>query len=98
MATSATNTRQTTTSGSSALRFVSTLSIVALAVMLLNPAALQAGDKKKKKTEEAPKQTNVLDLIDYSKVFWPAPPAPMRIKYLNYFCCDKYVAETGKKK
>jgi len=92
------NARQKTTSENIVLRFVSVLAIVALAAMLLSPATLQAADKKKKKTEEAPKQPNVLDMIDYSKVFWPAPPAPMRIKYLNYFCCDKYVAETGKKK
>jgi len=92
------NARQKTTSENIVLRFVSVLAIVALAAMLLSPATLQAADKKKKKTEEAPKEPNVLDMIDYSKVFWPAPPAPMRIKYLNYFCCDKYVAETGKKK
>jgi len=81
-----------------AVRLSALLGIAGLALMLVNPATLQAADKKKKKTEEAPKQPNVLDMIDYSKVFWPAPPAPMRIKYLNYFCCDKYVAETGKKK
>jgi DNA-binding beta-propeller fold protein YncE len=81
-----------------ALGFGALLAIAAIALMLVHPALLQAGDKKKKTTAEAPKQTNVLDLIDYSKVVWPAPPAPTRIKYLNYFCCDKYVPETGKKK
>ena len=98
MPTATPNARQKTISENIVLRFVSLLSILALAAMLLTPATLQAGDKKKKKTEEAPKQPNVLDMIDYSKVFWPAPPAPMRIKYLNYFCCDKYVPETSKKK
>src|SRR5262249_47546469 len=72
--------------------------IAGLALMLVNPATLQAADKKKKKTEDAPKPVNVLDVIDYSKVVWPSPPAPTRIKYLNYFCCDKYVPETAKKK
>ena len=56
---------------------------------------LHAG--KKKQQPAAPQQT-VLDKIDYSKLIWPNPPAPMRVKYLNYFCCDKYVAQTGKKK
>ena len=37
-------------------------------------------------------------MIDQSKLVWPNPPAPTRMKYLNYFCCDKYVPETGKKK
>ncbi len=83
----------------SAVRSGALLAIAAIALMLVTPAMLQAADKKKKKTsEDAPKPVNVLDVIDYSKVIWPAPPAPTRIKYLNYFCCDKYVAETGKKK
>ena len=29
---------------------------------------------------------------------WPNPPAPTRVKYLNYFCCDKYTPQVGKKK
>jgi DNA-binding beta-propeller fold protein YncE len=57
---------------------------------------LYAG-KKKTQQPAAPQQT-VLDKIDYSKLVWPNPPAPTRVKYLNYFCCDKYVAQTGKKK
>src|SRR5215831_15296251 len=82
-----------------ALRSTALLAIAGLALMLVNPATLQAADKKKKKTaEDEAKPVNVLDVIDYSKVVWPSPPAPTRIKYLNYFCCDKYVAETGKKK
>src|SRR6201981_973014 len=82
-----------------ALRSSALLAIAGLVLMLMNPAPLDAGDKKKKGTAEAEaKPVNVLDAIDYSKVVWPSPPAPTRIKYLNYFCCDKYVAETGKKK
>lgn len=53
---------------------------------------------KKKKEQPAAPQKNVLDQIDYSKLVWPNPPAPTRVKYLNYFCCDKYVPQTGKKK
>ena len=66
-------------------------------VFLLTLAAPVQADKKKKQEDAAPKKT-VLEEIDYSKLVWPNPPAPTRVKYLNYFCCDKYVAETGKKK
>jgi sugar lactone lactonase YvrE len=53
---------------------------------------------KKKKEEAAKPSTNVLDKIDYSKLVWPNPPAPTRVKYLNYFCCDKYAPQADKKK
>jgi len=54
-------------------------------------------DKKKKEQPAAPPKT-VLDRIDLSKLVWPNPPAPTRVKYLNYFCCDKYTPESAKKK
>ena len=57
---------------------------------------LHAG--KKKKDQPAPPPKNILDRMDLSKLVWPNPPAPTRVKYLNYFCCDKYVPDTGKKK
>src|SRR5579864_8023219 len=63
---------------------------------LADPASLYAGNKKKK--QEPPKPPNILDTLDYSKIVWPNPPAVTRIKYLNYFCCDKYVPPTEKKK
>jgi len=69
---------------------------IAMMLTLVNPVALYAGNKKKK--VEAPKEKNILDMIDYSKVVWPAPPAVARVKYLNYFCCDKYTPEPEKKK
>jgi sugar lactone lactonase YvrE len=53
---------------------------------------------KKKKQQPAPAPPNVLERIDYSKLVWPNPPAPTRLKYLNYFCCDKYKPEAAKKK
>ncbi len=55
-------------------------------------------DKKKKDQQPAAVPTSVLQRIDFSKLVWPNPPAPTRVKYLNYFCCDKYVPPTGKKK
>ncbi len=70
--------------------------VISMVLGLINPIALYAGNKKKK--AEPPKEKNVLDLIDYSKIVWPAPPAVTRVKYLNYFCCDKYQPEPEKKK
>jgi DNA-binding beta-propeller fold protein YncE len=52
--------------------------------------------KKKKDRPALPK--TILDRIDFSKLVWPNPPAPTRVKYLNYFCCDKYLPEPAKKK
>jgi sugar lactone lactonase YvrE len=54
-------------------------------------------DKKKKDQPALPTKT-ILDRIDFSRLVWPNPPAPTRVKYLNYFCCDKYVPEPAKKK
>jgi DNA-binding beta-propeller fold protein YncE len=74
--------------------------VIAGIVMLLTlgaPATLLAGDKKKKAAAEETKP-NILDKIDYSKIVWPNPPAVTRMKYLNYFCCDKYVPPSAKKK
>lgn len=66
-------------------------------VFLTGPSALYAG--KKKKDEPAPeKKPNIMELIDISKVVWPAPPAITRIRYLNYFCCEKYTPPPAKKK
>jgi len=57
---------------------------------------LFAGKKKNDQPALPPK--TILDRIDFSKLVWPNPPAPTRVKYLNYFCCDKYVPDTTKKK
>jgi len=54
-------------------------------------------DKKKKNQSALPSKT-VLDRIDFSKLVWPNPPAPTRLKYLNYFCCDRYTPESARKK
>ena len=59
-------------------------------------ATLNAG--KKKKDTAPPKTHNMLESLDYSKIVWPNPPAITRIRYLNYFCCDKYTPEPDKKK
>ncbi len=79
-----------------AIRFVAATVGLSIVLTLAVPTSLYA-DKKKKK-EEAPRQPSMLERLDYSKIVWPNPPAITRIKYLNYFCCDKYVPEAGKKK
>ena len=65
---------------------------------LLSAATSPVYADKKKKAQPALPSKTILDNIDFSKLVWPNPPAPTRVKYLNYFCCDKYVPEAEKKK
>jgi DNA-binding beta-propeller fold protein YncE len=76
--------------------FLRIAAIIAGLLFCLTLAAPLSAEKKKK--EAPPKKPNVLEEIDYSKLVWPNPPAPTRLKYLNYFCCDKYVPTTAKQK
>ena len=62
--------------------------ICALAIVLGGTVSLQAKDKKKQ-APAAPQQKNPLELLDYSKIVWPNPPAITRIKYLSYFSGEK---------
>ena len=62
--------------------------ICVLALLLAGTVSLQAKDKKQKEPP-APPQKNILDLLDYSKIVWPNPPAITRIKYLSYFSGEK---------
>lgn len=73
------------------------LAAALVCLSLALPVTLSA-DKKKKGADGDKPQTNVLEHIDYSKLVWPNPPAPTRVKYLNYFCCEKYVPPAAKKK
>jgi DNA-binding beta-propeller fold protein YncE len=79
-----------------AMRIAMAVAGMVMILALADPASLYAG--KKKKEAPAPKQPNILELLDYSKIVWPNPPAITRIKYLNYFCCDKYVPAPAKQK
>jgi len=65
-------------------------------VTLMDPAMLCAD--KKKKDAPPPEPTSIIKRLDYSKIVWPNPPAITRIKYLDYFCCDKYVPKAPGKK
>ena len=57
-------------------------------LILVATSPLQADKKKKKGAVPAAKPT-VLDVLDYSKIVWPNPPAITRIKYLSYFSAEK---------
>lgn len=65
--------------------------LVLVAVALL-PGIAGAGGKDKKKAgaKPEPKQLNILEALDYSKIVWPNPPAITRVRYLNYFSGEKY--------
>jgi DNA-binding beta-propeller fold protein YncE len=80
-----------------AMKLAAVVAGLMMLLALADPLALYAGNKKKKAEPEA-KKPSILDVIDFSKIVWPNPPAITRIKYLNYFCCDKYVPPTNTKK
>ncbi len=76
--------------------FLRIAAVIAGLLICLSLATPLSADKKKK--AEPAKKPNVLQEIDYSKLVWPNPPAPTRVKYLNYFCCDKYLPDAPKQK
>jgi len=86
-----------TTRGSNPKLFRMTAAIVGLLLYVSAAAPLHA-DKKKKNQDAPPANTNIMDQIDWSKLVWPNPPAPPRMKYLNYFCCQKAPEAQAKKK
>lgn len=70
------------------------LALTLTACIALAPSAT-FGDKKKDKDKKpaataAPEKPGfkTLDQLDYSKIIWPNPPAPTRVKYLNYFSSE----------
>ena len=66
-----------------------------LAVLLAGAILVEAKDKKK---AAPPAQKNFLELLDYSKIVWPNPPAITRIKYLSYFSGEKRQLKAAPKK
>ena len=58
--------------------------------LLVCSVTLNAKDKKKNAATPAPqKQINPLDVLDYSKIVWPNPPAIARIKFTSQFFGEK---------
>lgn len=70
--------------------------LVAFALVLAGTVSLYAGKKKNEKPAPEVKP-NILDLLDYSKIVWPNPPAITRIKYLDYFSAERFQPKTGQK-
>ncbi len=65
------------------------LTAIVVGAALLCPGPLSVFGKKKKE-DAAPKQKpGILQMLDYSKIVWPNPPAIARIKYLDYFSAEK---------
>jgi DNA-binding beta-propeller fold protein YncE len=79
-------------------------SLAAAAVLVASLASTPAHAKEKKNVKATPdesaqpKQRNILEGLDTSKLVWPNPPAITRIKYLNYWSGEKYVAPAQQKK
>jgi DNA-binding beta-propeller fold protein YncE len=71
--------------------------ICAIAILFASTGSLEAKEKKQK-ASQAPPRKNLLELLDYSKIVWPNPPAITRIKYLSYFSGEKRELATAPKK
>jgi DNA-binding beta-propeller fold protein YncE len=79
------------------VRIAALISLVAMLIAL--PGLAFGKDKKDKKDEAAAKpKKNWLEVMDYSKLVWPAPPAITRVRYLNFFSGEKYVEKGEQKK
>jgi len=70
--------------------------MLAFALSFVAAGALHAKDKKGKPAE-APKK-NLLELLDYSKIVWPNPPAITRIRFLSQFYGEKRESKAVEKK
>lgn len=77
------------------VRIAALISVVALFIAL---PGLAFGKDKKKDEQPAKPKKNWLEVFDYSKLVWPAPPAITRVRYLNYFSGEKYVEKGQQKK
>lgn len=76
--------------------------VLTLALILVATPCVFAKDKKDKNAKPAeasvPQQKNILEGLDLSKIVWPNPPAITRIRYLNYWSGEKFVAPKQEKK
>lgn len=66
--------------------------LVTAALVLACCALLSAKDKKDKTQQADVPKKNILDVLDYSKIVWPNPPAITRVKYLSYFSGEPFKA------
>jgi DNA-binding beta-propeller fold protein YncE len=78
------------------VRIAALISVVALFIAL--PGLAFGKDKKDKNEPPSKPKKNWLEVLDYSKLVWPAPPAITRVRYLNLFSGEKYVEKGEQKK
>jgi DNA-binding beta-propeller fold protein YncE len=73
-----------------------------LSAALASPFTAHGSDRKKKGAAANAEPAAPAKPNDYSKLIWPAPPDPTRIRYMDYFAGMKYDAtperDTKKKK
>lgn len=67
-------------------------------MMVVFVAAILPVHARDKKKGAPPAQKNILEMLDYSKIVWPNPPAITRIKYLSYFSGEKRQLKAAPKK
>src|SRR5215831_1808234 len=67
----------------------SSFAICALILMFVPVTALAAKHKKQAATPAPAKAPNPLDVLDYSKIVWPNPPAIARVKFSRQFFGEK---------
>jgi sugar lactone lactonase YvrE len=79
--------------------------VLTLSFAVIASPSLYGKDKKKDKpAAEAPAETpeakigRIIQNLDLSKIVWPNPPAITRIRYLNYWSGEKFVAPKQQEK
>jgi DNA-binding beta-propeller fold protein YncE len=79
----------------SILRRTTIVAALLVSALLLGSAVtLAAKDKKQAAPKPVPeKDINPLDVLDYSKIVWPNPPAIARIKYTGQFFGEKRLSK-----
>ena len=84
-------------------RTLSTLLMIALAIIIAYPPYASGKKRDKKAQEEQPDVTRkdsrkLWESLDLSKFVWPNPPAITRIRYLSYWSGEKLVEKKQAKK
>jgi len=76
-------------------RSKASLLLICAVVLLLAGAATLHAKEKKQAAPPPTKSPNPLDVLDYSKIVWPNPPAIARIKFSSQFFGEKREAKTA---
>lgn len=74
------------------------LAAVLVGFALVCPGPVSVYGKKKKEEPVAKTKPNFLELLDYSKIVWPNPPAIARIRFLDFFIGEKFEPNAPQKK